>query len=30
MILAFSYYRDDSGRYYEPDDVVARDGELRR
>jgi leucyl-tRNA synthetase len=25
MILAFSY-RDDSGRYYEPDDVVARDG----
>ncbi len=25
MILAFSY-RDDAGRYYEPDDVVERDG----
>jgi leucyl-tRNA synthetase len=25
MILAFSY-RDDTGRYYEPDDVVERDG----
>ena len=25
MILAFSY-RDDAGRYYEPDDVIERDG----